>query len=394
MGPRNTRNDANETHSDSERSAAFKPQKRTFAEPIWTLPRLRLLLRLLRHECRAPPAFAFTRVIRGLNSSMSSSLTRISIATTPEAEEAVAELMLRVLGQTPSTYTDAETGETTVSTYLEKPAQWNAAARAELRAGLALLTECGIAVGAGEIKAAKVRREDWAESWKRHFKPLAIGDALLIKPSWVKQKPRKGQAVVVLDPGLSFGTGHHATTGFCLKQLVEVRRRAVLGLRLGAGGEPRVLARARNPNLDPAPPLSFLDIGTGSGILAIAAAKLGYAPVRCFDFDPESVRVAKANAAQNEVTPLVRPVRHDLTKLPLASTVRYHVVCANLIYDLLIAERDRILNRLRPDGVLVLAGILETQFARVKRAYQQAGLKLVATEVEKEWQSGAFVRRG
>jgi len=297
-----------------------------------------------------------------------SALLHISIATTPEAEEAVAELLLRVLGQTPSTYFDAETGATTVSTYLERPAQWNAAARAELRAGMATLAECGLDIGPGEISATKVRREDWAESWKRHFKPLEIGDALLIKPSWEKRKPRKGQAVVILDPGLSFGTGHHATTGFCLKQLVGARK---------AGSQQ-----------------SALDIGTGSGILAIAAAKLGYSPVRCFDFDPESVRVAKANAAQNGVAHLVKPVRRDLTKLPPASATRYHVVCANLIYDLLIAERDRILNRLRPDGVLVLAGILQTQFAKVERAYRQAGLKLIATEVEREWQSGAFVRRG
>lgn len=317
-------------------------------------------------------------------------LTKISLATTPEAEEAVAELLLRVLGQTPSTYTDAETRETTVSTYLERPTQWNAAARVELKAGLALLAECGLDVGPGEFTATKVRREDWAESWKRHFKPLVIGDALLLKPSWEKLKPRKGQAVVVLDPGLSFGTGHHATTAFCLKQLVAVREGA--GLRVGGGA--RVSARARNPDPAPAPPLSLLDIGTGSGILAIAAAKLGYAPVRCFDFDPESVRVAKANAAQNDVAHLVRPVRRDLTKIPATSATRYHVICANLIYDLLIAERERILARLRPDGVLVLAGILQTQFAKVERAYRKAGLRLIATEVEKEWQSGAFERRG
>jgi ribosomal protein L11 methyltransferase len=323
---------------------------------------------------------------------MPTPLTQISIATSREAEEAVAELLLSLFGQTPSTYFDAETGDTTVSTYLEKPTQWTAAARAELRAGLTALTECGLDIGPGEIAASKVRREDWAESWKRHFKPLEIGDALLLKPSWVKQKPRKGQAVVVLDPGLSFGTGHHATTGFCLRQLVAVKSGA--GLGLGAGRNPRASAPARNPDPNPAPPRSLLDIGTGSGILAIAAAKLGYAPVRCFDFDPESVRVAKANAAQNEVAHLVKPVRRDLTKLPLASATRYHVVCANLIYDLLIAERDRILARLRPDGVLVLAGILETQFAKVERAYRAAGLKLIATEVEKEWQSGAFVRRG
>ena len=312
-------------------------------------------------------------------------LTQVSIATSREAEEAVAELVLRVLSQTPSTYFDAETGDTTVSTYLEQPSQWSAAARAELQAGLCTLTECGLDIGPGVIASSKVRREDWAESWKRHFKPLEIGDALLLKPSWEKRQPRKGQAVIILDPGLSFGTGHHATTGFCLRQLVEVRkgRGAGLGSRLGAGRKSRASA----------PALSLLDIGTGSGILAIAAAKLGYSPVRCFDFDPESVRVAKANAAQNDVAHLVKPVRRDLTKLPPASATRYHVVCANLIYDLLIAERDRILSRLRPDGVLVLAGILQTQFAKVERAYRQAGLKLIATEVEKEWQSGAFVRR-
>ena len=294
-------------------------------------------------------------------------LTQVSIATSREAEEAVAELVLRVLSQTPSTYFDAETGDTTVSTYLEKPSQWNAAARAELQAGLRALTECGLDIGPGVIASSKVRREDWAESWKRHFKPLEIGTALLLKPSWEKRKPRKGQAVIILDPGLSFGTGHPATTGFCLRRLV--------------------IARTTGAKQ------SFLDIGTGSGILAIAAAKLGYAPVRCFDFDPESVRVAKANAVQNDVAHLVKPVRRDLTKLPPVSATRYHVVCANLIFDLLLAERDRILSHLRPDGGLVLAGILQIQFAKVERAYRQAGWKLIATEVEKEWQSGAFVRR-
>ena len=323
----------------------------------------------------------------------STSLTKVSIATSREAEEAVAELLLRVLGSTPSTYFDAETGETTVSTYLEKPAHWNTAARAELKAGLALLADCGLAVGPGEIATTRIRREDWAESWKRHFAPLVIGDALLIKPSWEKRAPRPGQAVVILDPGLSFGTGHHATTAFCLRELVAAREGAGLRLRLGLRASGSEAASPQNLTLNLNPPrLSFLDIGTGSGILAIAAAKLGYAPVRCFDFDPEAVRVARANAAQNGVAHLVKPVRRDLTKLPPASATRYDVVCANLIYDLLIAERDRILSRVQPGGRLVLAGILQTQFALVERAYRRAGWRLVNTAVEKEWQSGAFVR--
>ena len=129
-----------------------------------------------------------------------------------------------------------------------------------------------------------------------------------------------------------------------------------------------------------------------SGILAISAAKLGYAPVEAFDFDPEAVRVARDNARQNRVAEAVRIAQRDLTKVPRASRTRYDVVCANLIFDLLIAERERVVNRLKPEGVLVLAGILATQFPRVVEAYARAGMQLVATKVEKEWQSGSFVR--
>ena len=93
--------------------------------------------------------------------------------------------------------------------------------REEISAGLKRIKSCGLNIGSGKIKIAKVRREDWSESWKRHFKAIEIGKALLIKPSWIKRPPRKNQAVVILDPGLSFGTGQHATTSFCLHQIVR-----------------------------------------------------------------------------------------------------------------------------------------------------------------------------
>jgi ribosomal protein L11 methyltransferase len=209
-----------------------------------------------------------------------------------------------------------------------------------------------------------VRVRDWAESWKRHFKPLEIGDSLLIQPTWSRRKPRAGQQLVLLDPGLSFGTGHHATTRFCLEQLAALRR--------------------------PAPSQSFLDIGTGTGILAISAVKLGYSPVKAFDFDPDCVRIARENAALNKVAAEVHPTRADLMRLPPRSAGRFDVVCANLMYDLLLAGRGRILARLRPGGTLVLAGILATQFQLVADAYAAAGLRLVASRTEKEWRSGAF----
>jgi ribosomal protein L11 methyltransferase len=198
--------------------------------------------------------------------------------------------------------------------------------------------------------------------------PIEIGTALLIKPSWNRRKPRKGQGMVVLDPGLSFGTGQHATTGFCLRQLVAKSNH-----------------ETRNSKQ------SFLDIGTGSGILAIAAAKLGYSPVYAFDFDPESVRVARANARKNGVLGKIQITRQDLTRIPQRSIKKYDIVCANLISNLLIAERERIISRLKPDGTLVLAGILKTEFSLVNSAYEQAGLKLIASRAEKEWRSGAFV---
>ena len=147
-------------------------------------------------------------------------------------------------------------------------------------------------MGAGKIVTRRVAREDWSESWKRHFKALEIGPTLLVKPGWVRRRARKGQAVVVLDPGLSFGTGNHPTTEYCLRALAAGRR----------DGERQ----------------SFWDVGTGSGILAIAAAKLGYAPVVAMDFDAEAVRVARENARRNGVLERVSISRRDITRMTLS----------------------------------------------------------------------------
>ncbi|MDB6026063.1 MAG: ribosomal protein methyltransferase [Verrucomicrobiales bacterium] len=290
-------------------------------------------------------------------------LNQISVRLSGHAEEAVSELFESVLGQGPSIYTDADTGVSTASVYLDKPL--SSAARDQLSEGLHDLAPLARET---KILQKTVRRENWAESWKKHFKPLEVSSTLLIKPSWSKRKPRKGQAVVVLDPGLSFGTGQHATTSFCLRQIVASRV-----------GESRQ---------------SFLDIGTGSGILSIAAAKLGYSPIEAFDFDPESIRVARENTRQNKVEKLVKLTQQDLTKLPSKSKQQHDVICANLIFDLLIAKADKIANRLKPNGDLILAGILMTQFSKVKRAYAKLGFKLIATTQEKEWQSGHFRRVG
>jgi len=286
---------------------------------------------------------------------------RIAAGIPFEAEEAVLELFQRVFEQPTSSYADIETGFSTVTVYFEERPQVPATKRAEIAAGFKRIRECGLSVGHPRLSIKKLPRQDWAESWKKHFHPIEIGSTLLIKPSWSKRRPKKGQATIILDPGLSFGTGRHPTTAFCLRELVAHRK-------IGA----------EQP---------FLDIGTGSGILAIAAARLGYARVDAFDFDPEAVRVASVNARRNRVSEKIHFFEQDVTKFSRTGP-KYSVICANLISNLLISARDRILARLAPGGVVVIAGILKTEFHTVQRAYENAGLRLVATQVKKEWQSG------
>jgi ribosomal protein L11 methyltransferase len=320
------------------------------------------------------------------------SLWRVSVITTPEAEDAVSELLGTVPGQPVSSYFSLETGVTMVTAYCRQKPAWPAEWRARIRVGLHQIKNCGLKIGSGKVTIAKMRREDWAESWKRHFKPIEIRfqsrrnelresltlhgksgrrgtppserRSLLVKPSWSKKLPRKNQAVVILDPGLSFGTGQHPTTAFCLR---EVTRHRKTGVRR-----------------------SFLDIGTGSGILAIAALKLGYAPVHAFDFDPEAVRVARANARANGVHKKLRIARRNVTKLPIHPARQYDLICANLISTLLIAGRRRIVAQLHRGGTLVLAGILKSEFSQVQKIFEELGLYLAARKIENEWCSGSF----
>ena len=290
-------------------------------------------------------------------------LWQVSVETSPEAEEAVVELLGCIFNLPAAVYINEETKVTIASVYYDERAEFTEVKKAALVEGLRRMRVCGLTLGTGIISVRRVAREDWAESWKRHFKAIEIGPRLLVKPGWVRRRPRKGQAVVVLDPGLSFGTGNHPTTAFCLRALAKFRK--------------------------PGQRQAFLDIGTGSGILAIAAAKLGYSPVRAMDFDAEAVRVARENARRNRVR--FEITRQDITKLPQAGRVKYDFICANLISNLLVAEMKRITGRLRAGGALALAGILKEEFSQIEMACEKAGLRLEHARTEGEWRSGVFV---
>jgi len=289
-------------------------------------------------------------------------LWRISVTTSLEAEDAVTELLGSLLGCPATAYFNLETRVSLVSVYSEK--KLPATLAGDVSAGLRQIKNCGLQIGAGRVTITKVKREDWAESWKKHFQPFEVRGVLLVKPSWSKKRPRKDQPVVILDPGLSFGTGQHPTTAFCLSEIV---RRRQAGIRQ-----------------------SFLDIGTGSGILAIAAAKLAYQPVHAFDFDPESVRVAKENIRVNDVSAKIKIKRGDVAKLELKPGRTFDLVCANLISNLLLAEQKKIVAQLPPGGTLVLAGILRTEFLDVQKAFEGLGLELLRCKTDKEWRSGSF----
>lgn len=289
-------------------------------------------------------------------------LWQVVIRVHPEIEEAVVDVCLGVFGAAPISHLDLRTGILRVSVYLEQPRRHVELACQRVRAAW---VSSGKAEALPRFTIKPVRREDWAESWKRHFRPLDVSPRLLIRPSWSRRKARRGQRVLVLDPGLSFGTGQHPTTGFCLAQIDAV-----------AASQPG---------------FSLLDVGTGSGILALAAARLGAGRVDAFDFDPVSVRVAEENARRNRLAERVNLRRGDVAKLALRGP-GYDVVCANLTADLLEAHLGRMVARLRPQGVLVLAGILRRQFAAVELECVRLGFRRVRVEAGGEWRSGSFRR--
>jgi len=296
---------------------------------------------------------------------MSAPLRQVAIHTTPEAEEAVRMLMQRVFDTEASVFTREDQNRAVVSVYLPQNETVTAAQRKVIAEGMSALAECGIPIGEGQLINKKLARDDWVDSWKRHFKPIDIAGKLLIKPEWRKEVPALGQEVVVLDPGLSFGTGHHATTKYCLRQLVTVH-----GIK---------------------PNASLLDVGTGSGILAIAAAKLGFARIAAFDFDTVAVEVATKNAKRNGVARKVKPEFGDIAKLPVATNSQFDLVCANLTENILIESSDRLIARVKPGGALVIAGVLDTQFDQVQAAFERQGMKRRRSARSGEWRSGVFV---
>jgi ribosomal protein L11 methyltransferase len=200
----------------------------------------------------------------------------------------------------------------------------------------------------------QIREADWAQAWKAYFKPEQIGK-VVIKPSWEEYHPTGAEVVVELDPGMAFGTGNHPTTRLCLELLQE--------LLTG--------------------PVTMLDLGTGSGILAITGAKLGARLVTASDLDPVAVRAARVNVSANQVEQMVHVVEADL--LQGLTGAGYDLVVANIIADIIIKVGPVIPTVLNPGGVFLASGVIAERSAEVTSILTAAGLAVERAVTRDGW---------
>jgi ribosomal protein L11 methyltransferase len=217
----------------------------------------------------------------------------------------------------------------------------------------------------GELTTRLVHEADWAEAWKAHFPVLRVGRRLVIKPTWRRHRAAPDDVVLALDPGMAFGTGLHPTTRLCLGALEVLANRGTL-----AGGR-------------------VLDVGCGSGILAIAAAKLGGSTVLGVDTDPIAVETTTANAERNELARRI-VARHG--SLPTGEAP-FDLILANLIASVLVALAPLLRDELRAGGTLLASGIFVDREAEVRSAFHAVGLLVTARSVEGEWVALEAVRR-
>ena len=221
-----------------------------------------------------------------------------------------------------------------------------------------------------KLQSTQLQAEDWTENWKKYFKPLQVTDRLVVKPSWEQYTPHKGEIVLELDPGMSFGTGYHGTTRACLEMMDALS--------------------------DKIPGLPLLDAGCGSGILSVAAWKLGFRPVTAFDHDPQAVQVARKHVASLDDGPSdgIEVIRCKLEEF--SPKTGYRVVVANILAAVLERHAERLVSFLDQNAdtaYLILSGILTSQFADIKQRFEALGVRESERRTIDEWTTGCFERK-
>jgi ribosomal protein L11 methyltransferase len=212
------------------------------------------------------------------------------------------------------------------------------------------------------LRIKDLREEDWAEAWKKHFYVHRAGERLVIVPSWRRYRARPDDLVLQLDPGMAFGTGLHPTTRLCLRALES---------RLPEGA-------------------CLLDLGTGSGILAIAAARLGAGRVLALDIDAVAARVADENVARNALAESV-DVRQGSLPLDPPATETFDLIVANISFRVLCSLHAELRQALRPCGLALLSGVLGRDAPRLLDLLRSHGWRLIEQQDEADWSLLAVV---
>lgn len=214
-------------------------------------------------------------------------------------------------------------------------------------------------------RTREIKEEDWAEAWKKYYTIQHIGKGLVIKPSWLDYALSDSEVIVELDPGMAFGTGLHPTTRMCL-QAVEARVR---------------------------PGMKILDVGTGSGILSIAAAKLGASEILALDTDPIAIEAATKNVAINHAENIIRVEKGTIDAA--RDKDAYDLACANILAEVVIELTPAIAACLRSGGLVIASGILDFKADGVVDALKHSGIELIEKMQEDDWVTlvGAVIAR-
>lgn len=207
-----------------------------------------------------------------------------------------------------------------------------------------------------EVELVGVNEEDWANSWKQYYKPIKIGEKIVICPAWEQYTPAAGEIVIRMDPGMAFGTGTHETTRLVIRLLEKYTR---AGQRM-------------------------LDVGTGTGILAICASRLGAEICRAYDIDPTAVRVARENIKDSGLTNVTCD-QSDLLKQVSLEGGQYDLVCANIVADIIIRMTPDVGKYMKDDAVLLASGIIAERCDDVIACFERNGFQIVECLTDNDW---------
>jgi ribosomal protein L11 methyltransferase len=290
---------------------------------------------------------------------------KIAIRTDPALTDAIEDFMMGISDAGVELTVD-QPGETTlINGYFDKIRSDQAETEGIIKQLASYLQELAeiFAVAIPTMTSTFIEDEDWSATWKEHFKPFAIIPGLVIAPTWEEYHRKDGEKVIVMDPGMAFGTGHHATTSLSLGLL-----RDALG---GCSAS------------------SVLDVGTGTGILGMAAALFGASPVMAIDNDPEAVSAASANSVRNSLQEIM-----EVAGTPLGSlSGPYSLVIANIVHDVLVQLAPDLARLTADGGQLILSGILSgPQVTGIVACFTNLGFSLSRQEQQKEWEALLFTK--